>query len=64
VTLRATQGQKSEQIAAGPGAAFDLPDEDQAALWRLVALVRRKLVSELQPVIIKNGERVGSRPGR
>jgi diadenosine tetraphosphate (Ap4A) HIT family hydrolase len=28
---------------------FDLPDEEQAALWRLVALVRSKLVSELHP---------------
>jgi diadenosine tetraphosphate (Ap4A) HIT family hydrolase len=28
---------------------FDLPEEDQAALWRLVALVRGKLASELRP---------------
>jgi diadenosine tetraphosphate (Ap4A) HIT family hydrolase len=28
---------------------FDLSDEEQAALWRLVALVRGKLVSQLQP---------------
>jgi diadenosine tetraphosphate (Ap4A) HIT family hydrolase len=28
---------------------FDLPDEEQAALWRLVALVRGKLLSELRP---------------
>ena len=28
---------------------FDLPVEEQAALWRLVALVRGRLVSELQP---------------
>jgi diadenosine tetraphosphate (Ap4A) HIT family hydrolase len=28
---------------------FDLPDEEQAALWRLVALVRGKLASELRP---------------
>jgi diadenosine tetraphosphate (Ap4A) HIT family hydrolase len=28
---------------------FDLSDEEQAALWRLVALVRGKLVVELQP---------------
>jgi diadenosine tetraphosphate (Ap4A) HIT family hydrolase len=28
---------------------FDLSDEEQAALWRLVALVRGKLLSELQP---------------
>ena len=27
---------------------FDLPDEEQAALWRLVAQVRGKLMSELQ----------------
>jgi diadenosine tetraphosphate (Ap4A) HIT family hydrolase len=26
---------------------FDLPDDEQAALWRLVALVRSKLVAEL-----------------
>jgi diadenosine tetraphosphate (Ap4A) HIT family hydrolase len=28
---------------------FDLPDEEQASLWRLVALVRGKLASELKP---------------
>ena len=28
---------------------FDLPDEEQAALWKLVALVRGKLASELKP---------------
>jgi diadenosine tetraphosphate (Ap4A) HIT family hydrolase len=28
---------------------FDLSDEEQAALWRLVALVRGKLLSELRP---------------
>ena len=28
---------------------FDLPDEDQAAIWRLVAQVRGKLASDLQP---------------
>ena len=28
---------------------FDLPEEEQAALWRLVALVRGKLASELRP---------------
>jgi diadenosine tetraphosphate (Ap4A) HIT family hydrolase len=28
---------------------FDLSEEDQAALWRLVALVRGKLAAELKP---------------
>jgi diadenosine tetraphosphate (Ap4A) HIT family hydrolase len=28
---------------------FSLPDEEQASLWRLVAQVRGKLASELQP---------------
>jgi diadenosine tetraphosphate (Ap4A) HIT family hydrolase len=28
---------------------FDLPEEHQAALWRLVALVRGKLLAELKP---------------
>jgi diadenosine tetraphosphate (Ap4A) HIT family hydrolase len=28
---------------------FDLPGEELAALWRLVALVRRRLVGELRP---------------
>ncbi len=28
---------------------FDLAEEDEAALWRLVALVRGKLASELRP---------------
>ena len=28
---------------------FDLPDDEQIALWRLVALVRGKLMAELQP---------------
>jgi diadenosine tetraphosphate (Ap4A) HIT family hydrolase len=28
---------------------FDLPDEELAALWRLVAQVRLKLISELKP---------------
>jgi len=28
---------------------FDLPEEEQAALWRLVALVRGKLMDELKP---------------
>jgi diadenosine tetraphosphate (Ap4A) HIT family hydrolase len=28
---------------------FDLPDEEQAAIWRLVAQVRGKLASELRP---------------
>lgn len=28
---------------------FELPDEEQAAVWRLVAQVRAALVSELQP---------------
>lgn len=28
---------------------FDLPEEEQAALWSLVALVRGKLMAELQP---------------
>jgi diadenosine tetraphosphate (Ap4A) HIT family hydrolase len=28
---------------------FDLPEEEQEALWRLVALVRSKLASELTP---------------
>ena len=28
---------------------FDLPDDEQAAIWRLVAQVRGKLESELQP---------------
>jgi diadenosine tetraphosphate (Ap4A) HIT family hydrolase len=28
---------------------FDLPEEEQAALWRLVALVRGKLMAELKP---------------
>jgi diadenosine tetraphosphate (Ap4A) HIT family hydrolase len=28
---------------------FDLPDEEQVALWKLVAQVRGKLASELQP---------------
>jgi diadenosine tetraphosphate (Ap4A) HIT family hydrolase len=28
---------------------FDLPDEEQAALWRLVAQVRGKLATELRP---------------
>jgi diadenosine tetraphosphate (Ap4A) HIT family hydrolase len=28
---------------------FDLPEEEQAALWRLVALARGKLMNELNP---------------
>ena len=28
---------------------FNLPEEEQAALWRLVALVRGKLMDELRP---------------
>ena len=28
---------------------FDLPEEEQAALWRLVALARGKLMDELRP---------------
>src|SRR5262245_689051 len=28
---------------------FDLPEEEQAALWRLVTLVRKKLAEELSP---------------
>lgn len=28
---------------------FDLPDEEQAALWRLVALVRAGLIDEAKP---------------
>jgi diadenosine tetraphosphate (Ap4A) HIT family hydrolase len=28
---------------------FDLPDEEQVALWRLVALIRTRLVTELRP---------------
>lgn len=28
---------------------FDLPDEEQAAVWRLVARMRASLVAELQP---------------
>jgi diadenosine tetraphosphate (Ap4A) HIT family hydrolase len=28
---------------------FDLPDDEQAAIWRLVAKVRGKLASELHP---------------
>jgi diadenosine tetraphosphate (Ap4A) HIT family hydrolase len=28
---------------------FELPEEEQAALWRLVALVRGKLMEELRP---------------
>jgi diadenosine tetraphosphate (Ap4A) HIT family hydrolase len=28
---------------------FDLPEDDQAALWRLVALVRGRLIDELKP---------------
>jgi diadenosine tetraphosphate (Ap4A) HIT family hydrolase len=28
---------------------FDLPDEERAALWKLVALVRARLATELRP---------------
>lgn len=28
---------------------FDLPEEEQASLWKLVALVRGKLMAELKP---------------
>ena len=28
---------------------FDLPEEEQAAVWKLVALVRAKLIGELKP---------------
>src|SRR5262245_10082232 len=42
---------------------FDLPDEDQAAVWRLVARVRALLVAELSPdgfnVGLNDGEAAG-----
>src|SRR5262249_55558206 len=39
---------------------FDLPDEEQAAIWRLVAQVRAKLACELQP----DGFNVGVNDGQ
>ena len=39
---------------------FDLPDEEQAAIWRLVALVRQTLASELNP----DGFTIGVNDGR
>ena len=39
---------------------FDLPEEDRAAIWRLVAQVRGKLASELRP----DGFNVGINDGR
>jgi diadenosine tetraphosphate (Ap4A) HIT family hydrolase len=38
---------------------FDLPEQEQAALWRLVALVRGKLMDELRP----DGFNVGANDG-
>lgn len=39
---------------------FDLPDEEEAALWKLVALVRGKLLTELRP----DGFNVGLNDGQ
>jgi diadenosine tetraphosphate (Ap4A) HIT family hydrolase len=39
---------------------FDLPAEEQAAVWRLVALVRGKLMNELKP----DGFNVGVNDGQ
>jgi diadenosine tetraphosphate (Ap4A) HIT family hydrolase len=42
---------------------FDLTDEEQAAIWRLVAQVRAKLACELQPhgfnVAVNDGQAAG-----
>ena len=43
---------------------FDLPEEEQAALWRLVALVRGKLMAELKPDGFNVGVNDGSAAGQ
>jgi len=43
---------------------FDLPAEEQAAIWRLVAQVRDKLVSELHPDGFNVGVNDGSAAGQ
>ena len=43
---------------------FDLPDEEQAALWRLVALVRGNLMAELKPDGFNFGVNDGSAAGQ
>jgi diadenosine tetraphosphate (Ap4A) HIT family hydrolase len=43
---------------------FDLPEAEQAALWRLVALVRGKLLAELQPDGFNLGVNDGAAAGQ
>lgn len=43
---------------------FDLPDDERATVWRLVALVRGKLASELQPDGFNVGVNDGSAAGQ
>jgi diadenosine tetraphosphate (Ap4A) HIT family hydrolase len=46
------------------GSVFDLPEEEQAALWRLVALVRAKLMAELTPDGFNVGVNDGAAAGQ
>jgi diadenosine tetraphosphate (Ap4A) HIT family hydrolase len=43
---------------------FDLPEEEQAALWRLVALVRGRLMDELSPDGLNVGVNDGPAAGQ
>jgi diadenosine tetraphosphate (Ap4A) HIT family hydrolase len=43
---------------------FDLPDEEQAAIWKLVAQMRGKLVFDLQPDGFNIGVNDGSAAGQ
>jgi diadenosine tetraphosphate (Ap4A) HIT family hydrolase len=43
---------------------FDLPEEEQAALWRLVALVRARLMDELMPDGFNVGVNDGTAAGQ
>lgn len=43
---------------------FDLSEQDQAALWRLVALVRAKLMADLKPDGFNVGVNDGSAAGQ
>jgi len=48
----------------GTSSAFDLPEEEQVAVWKLVGLVRGKLMAELRPDGFNIGVNDGTAAGQ